>query len=49
MVAAGLIFDKIQPGIQTVPDIYRVMPLGSGKDGVPGYALSRIIYNRKGT
>ena len=42
MVAAGLIFDKIVPGVQTVPDIFRVMPLGSGKDNIPGYALSRL-------
>ena len=30
MVAAGMIFDKIVPGIQTAPDIFRVMPLGRG-------------------
>ena len=42
MVAAGLVFDKIVPGIQTAPDIFRVMPLGSGKDDIPGYALSRL-------
>jgi len=42
MVAAGMIFDKIVPGIQTVPDIFRVMPLGSGSDEIPGYALSRL-------
>lgn len=42
MVAAGMIFDKIVPGVQTAPDIFRVMPLGSGKDEVPGYALSRL-------
>lgn len=44
MVAAGMIFDKIVPGIQTAPDIFRVMPLGSGKDNVPGYALSRLYF-----
>jgi 5'-nucleotidase len=43
MVAAGMIFDKIVPGIQTVPDIFRVMPLGSGSDEIPGYALSRLF------
>lgn len=43
MVAAGLIFDKIVPGVQTVADIFRVMPLGSGKDDIPGYALSRLF------
>lgn len=42
MVAAGMIFDKIRPGVQSVPDIFRVMPLGSGKDEIPGYALSRL-------
>jgi len=42
LVAAGMIFDKILPGIQTSPDIFRVMPLGSGKDDIPGYALSRL-------
>jgi 5'-nucleotidase len=42
MVAAGMIFDKIVPGVQTVPDIFRVMPLGSGNDEIPGYALSRL-------
>jgi 5'-nucleotidase/UDP-sugar diphosphatase len=47
MVAAGMIFDKILPGIQTAPDIFRVMPLGSGKDNVPGYALSRLYVTGK--
>jgi 5'-nucleotidase len=42
MVAAGMIFDKIVPGVQTAPDIFRVMPLGSGNDDVPGYTLSRL-------
>jgi 5'-nucleotidase/UDP-sugar diphosphatase len=42
MVAEGMIFDKIVPGILTVPDIFRVMPLGSGNDEIPGYALSRL-------
>lgn len=47
MVAAGMIFDKIVPGIQTVPDIFRVMPLGSGSDSIPGYALSRLYITSK--
>lgn len=47
MVAAGMIFDKIVPGIQTAPDIFRVMPLGSGNDNVPGYALSRLYVTGK--
>jgi 5'-nucleotidase len=42
MVAAGVIRDKIVPGIQTAPDIFRIMSLGSGKDNVPGYPLSRL-------
>jgi len=47
MVAAGMLFDKILPGIQTAPDIFRVMPLGSGKDNVPGYPLSRLYVTGK--
>jgi 5'-nucleotidase / UDP-sugar diphosphatase len=43
MVAAGVLFDKILPGIQTAADIFRVVPLGSGNDGVPGYPLSRLF------
>jgi 5'-nucleotidase / UDP-sugar diphosphatase len=35
------------PGIQTAQDIYRVMPLGSGEDAVPGYALSRLYFTGK--
>lgn len=42
MVAAGMLFDKIVPGIQSPPDLFRVMSLGSGSDGIPGYALSRL-------
>jgi 5'-nucleotidase len=42
MVAAGVLRDRIMPGILTAPDIFRVMSLGSGKDKVPGYALSRM-------
>lgn len=47
MVAAGMIFDKISPGIQTAPDVFRVMPLGSGNDDIPGYALSRLYVTGK--
>lgn len=42
MVSAGIIRDKVYPGIQTPADIFRVMPLGSGKDDVPGYPFSRL-------
>jgi 5'-nucleotidase/UDP-sugar diphosphatase len=47
MVAAGMIFDRIVPGVQTIPDIFRVMPLGSGSDNIPGYALSRVYVTGK--
>ena len=47
MVAAGLLFDNITPGVQTAPDIFRVMPLGSGKDNIPGYPLSRLYVTGK--
>jgi 5'-nucleotidase / UDP-sugar diphosphatase len=47
MVAAGMLFDKIVPGIQTAPDLFRVMSLGSGKDNVPGYPLSRLYVTGK--
>ncbi len=47
MVAVGVIRDRIVPGIQTVPDIFRVMSMGSGKDNVPGYPLSRLYVTGK--
>jgi 5'-nucleotidase / UDP-sugar diphosphatase len=47
MVAAGMLFDNIAPGVQTAPDIFRVMPLGSGKDNIPGYPLSRLYVTGK--
>jgi 5'-nucleotidase len=47
MVAAGVIRDRIMPGILTAPDIFRVMSLGSGDDNVPGYALSRMYVTGK--
>lgn len=47
IVAAGVLFDKILPGIQTAPDIFRVMSLGSGNDNVPGYPLSRLFVTGK--
>ncbi len=42
IVAAGVLRDPIQPGVQSVADIFRVMSLGSGKDNVPGYSLSKM-------
>jgi 5'-nucleotidase / UDP-sugar diphosphatase len=47
MIAAGVLFDKILPGIQTASDIFRVVPLGSGNDGVPGYPLARLYVTGK--
>jgi 5'-nucleotidase/UDP-sugar diphosphatase len=47
MVAAGVLFDKILPGVQTAADIFRVVPLGSGNDNVPGYPLSRLYVTGK--
>jgi 5'-nucleotidase / UDP-sugar diphosphatase len=47
LVAAGMLFDKIVPGTETAPDIFRVMPLGSGNDKIPGYALSRLYITGK--
>ncbi|MDY0099113.1 MAG: bifunctional UDP-sugar hydrolase/5'-nucleotidase [Bacteroidales bacterium] len=47
MVAVGVIRDRIVPGIQTAPDIFRVMSLGSGEDQVPGYPLSRLYVTGK--
>lgn len=42
IVAAGVLRDPVQPGVQSVADIFRVMSLGSGMDKVPGYALSKM-------
>jgi 5'-nucleotidase len=42
MVAAGVIRDRLMPGLQAAPDIFRIMSMGSGNDNVPGYPLSRI-------
>ncbi|MFO7575570.1 MAG: bifunctional UDP-sugar hydrolase/5'-nucleotidase [Bacteroidales bacterium] len=42
IVAAGVIRSPIVTGDQSVPDIFRVMSLGAGKDNVPGYPLSRV-------
>ena len=47
MIAAGMLFDRILPGIQTAPDIFRVTPLGSGNDNIPGYPLARLYITGK--
>ncbi len=47
MVAVGVIRDRILPGIQTASDVFRVMSMGSGKDNLPGYPLSRLYFTGK--
>ncbi len=47
MVAVGVIRDRIVPGFQTAPDIFRIMSMGSGNDAVPGYPLARIFLTGK--
>jgi 5'-nucleotidase / UDP-sugar diphosphatase len=47
IVAAGMLFDWILPGFQTASDLFRVMPLGSGRDSVPGYPLARLYVTGK--
>jgi 5'-nucleotidase / UDP-sugar diphosphatase len=42
MTAAGVIRDPVSPGIQSVADLFRVMSLGSGNDGIPGYPLAQL-------
>ena len=47
---AGLVFDDIKPGAtgkQSLADIFRVIPMGSGKDDIPGYPLARIYVTGK--
>ncbi|MBI5009263.1 MAG: bifunctional metallophosphatase/5'-nucleotidase [Bacteroidia bacterium] len=47
MVATGVIREKILPGAQIAPDIFRVMSMGSGKDNIPGYPLARVYVTGK--
>ena len=47
MVAAGVIREKILPGMQTAPDIFRVMSMGTGNYDVPGYPLARLYVTGK--
>jgi len=47
IVAVGVIRDKIVPGLQSAPDLFRVMSMGQGKDNVPGYPLSRLFVTGK--
>lgn len=46
-VSAGVIREKIVPGIATAPDIFRIMSLGSGNDNIPGYPLARLYVTGK--
>jgi 5'-nucleotidase/UDP-sugar diphosphatase len=47
MVAVGVIRDKIVPGFQTAPDIFRIMSMGAGNDNIPGYPLARLYVTGK--
>jgi 5'-nucleotidase len=47
MVAVGVIRDRIVPGVQTAPDIFRLMSMGSGNDNVPGYPLATLYVTGK--
>ena len=42
IIAVGMIRDNIVPGLQTAPDIFRIMSMGNGKDNIPGYPLCRL-------
>ncbi|MFO7370946.1 MAG: bifunctional UDP-sugar hydrolase/5'-nucleotidase [Bacteroidales bacterium] len=46
----GMVRDNIVPGAtgkQSVADLFRVVSLGSGNDGVPGYPLARVYVTGK--
>ncbi|MDR2009525.1 MAG: bifunctional metallophosphatase/5'-nucleotidase [Bacteroidales bacterium] len=50
VIATGVIRDKIRvgnDGIQTVPDIFRVVSLGEGENGIPGYPLAQVYLTGK--
>lgn len=45
LIAAGVIRDKFRTGIngiQIVSDVFRVVSLGEGEDGIPGYPLAKV-------
>jgi 5'-nucleotidase len=47
---AGMVRDNIVPGKtgkQSVADLFRVVSLGSGNDGIPGYPLARVYVTGK--
>ncbi|MGF7139796.1 bifunctional metallophosphatase/5'-nucleotidase [Roseimarinus sediminis] len=48
LVAAGVIRNNIQTGksgYQNISDLFNVVPLGKGKDGIPGTPLGRVYVN----
>ncbi|MBN2214358.1 MAG: bifunctional metallophosphatase/5'-nucleotidase [Bacteroidales bacterium] len=45
MIASGLIRENLlkgTAGLQTVPDIFRIVNLGKGDDDIPGYPVSKL-------
>jgi 5'-nucleotidase/UDP-sugar diphosphatase len=42
LIAAGVIRDQIVAGVSTIPDIFRISPMGKGSDSIPGYPLSMV-------
>jgi 5'-nucleotidase len=47
MVAVGVVRDNVLPGIQSAPDIFRIMSMGSGSDNIPGYPLAKLYVTGK--
>lgn len=47
LVATGVIRDKLVPGLQSAPDIFRIMSMGTGDDAVPGYPLAKVFVTGK--
>ncbi len=47
IVASGTIREELLPEKITAPDVFRISPLGSGNDEIPGYALSKIYISAK--
>ena len=47
LVATGVIRDKLVPGLQSAPDIFRIMSMGRGEDAVPGYPLAKVFVTGK--
>jgi 5'-nucleotidase/UDP-sugar diphosphatase len=42
LIAAGVIRDQLVSGVSTIPDIFRISPMGKGSDSIPGYPLSMV-------